>query len=69
MPKLAVLLVLLPLLGGCITPQEIYKLQHADAACSSQAASRDGHRLGCLAGSSVGAGFATYARLAPPAAP
>jgi hypothetical protein len=48
--KLAFVLAIFVSLGGCITPQELYKHHLADAACGEAGTNQGGRFLGCLAG-------------------
>jgi hypothetical protein len=48
--KLAFVLAIFVSLGGCITPQEIYKHHFAEAACSQATSAKGGGLLGCVAG-------------------
>jgi len=69
MPKLAILLILAAALGGCITPQELYKGRLAELSCEPRSPQGEAPAA-CEAGRSAGAGFAAvYARLAPAATP
>ena len=51
--RLVFVLAVFASLGGCITPQEIYKHRLAEAGCSQEASGQGGGLIGCIAGLSA----------------